>query len=220
VVLAAGRAQRMGTLKQTLPWPPAVETHISNLESQASRTQPAPLHHRSTIIACAFDAIAPFCDRMFVVVGAHADDVLAALGDRAFTRVDADSDDEMLASIRAGLHAVLAHRHSDLPFDAVLLQPADCPNVVRATIEALLAAWRSDPDVALMPEYHGRGGHPALIPRRLLSTILNHQGDGGLRQFWIDHASARRRLAVGDPRCVGDLDTPEEYQAAWRGRQG
>jgi len=80
-----------------------------------------------------------------------------------------------------------------------------------------------------MPEYNGKGGHPALIPmdiaRRILQwaradgTPATARGQGGLRQFWIDHPELHRRLPVNDPSCVVDLDSPEAYQAAISGQQ-
>jgi len=215
LVLAAGRGRRMGALKQTLPWPP------SHLKPEAP--------HQSTVIASAFDAIAPFCQRLFVVVGGDAAAIVAALGDRSFVRVNADSDDEMFASIRAGFRAVLAD--ADAGFDALLLQPGDHPGVARCTIEALLAEFQRDKSRAVMPEHRGKGGHPALIPRSLLQPILDSGdamkgaggggggGSGGLRQFWLDHPETRQRLAVDDPLCVSDLDTPADYAKSLRRKE-
>ena len=80
-----------------------------------------------------------------------------------------------------------------------------------------------------MPEHNGKGGHPALIPMDIARRILQRVrvdgtpatafGEGGLRQFWIDHPGLHRRLPVDDPSCVVDLDSPEAYQAAISGRQ-
>ena len=196
VVIAAGRAQRMGALKQTLPWPP----HTADA---------------STIVSCAFDAIAPFCAHMFVVVGRDAEAVLEALRERTFTREDADSDAEMFASIRAGLHAVIAQSNAS-DVNAVLLQPGDHPGVARSTVHAMIAAQRQHPGVAIMPEYRRRGGHPALIPHSLIPHLLAFAGAGGLRQFWLEHPDIVLRLPVDDPSSVIDLDTMDDYQAAWR----
>jgi molybdenum cofactor cytidylyltransferase len=201
----------MGALKQTLPWPPG-----------------APAG-RATIISSAFDAIAPFCQGMLVVVGSDAGPVLAALDHRRFTRVNADSDDEMFASIRAALRALSASEaepEARSRVDAVLLQPGDHPGVARETIESLLHAFERDDSKAVLPEYRGKGGHPALIPRTLFERILSfgaggHPGGdgGGLRQFWIENPEARTRLAVDDQTCVVDLDTRADYDKSMPGNE-
>jgi molybdenum cofactor cytidylyltransferase len=210
VLLAAGRSRRMGSLKQVLPWPPMRDGAIA-----------APA---TTVVASAFDGIAPFCDRMFIALGRDRAAVTAALGARRFTPVEADSDDEMFASIRAGLRAIVDHEHAaHSTLEAVLLQPGDHPGVARSTIECLLAAWRVDRAMAVMPEYRGKGGHPALIPRALLPQVLGWSdgqggGAGGLRQFWVEHPWLRSRLAVDDRLCTVDLDTPDDYEAAFAAR--
>lgn len=194
LVLAAGRSRRMGRLKQTLSWGDA----------------------GSTIIASAFDAIAPHCDRMSIVMGAD-EDALAisdALSPREFARIDSDPDAEMIDSLSVGLITVFDQFPN---IAAVLLQPGDHPGVASATIRALLEAFGKSPDLAIIPEHRGKGGHPALIPSTVARLIVDWRqrgGEGGLRQLWIDHPQWRRRLAVDDPLCVVDLDTPDEYQQA------
>jgi CTP:molybdopterin cytidylyltransferase MocA len=202
----------MGSLKQTLPWP-----------ARGAGAGEAP---SSTVIAASFDTIAPFCERMFVVVGADAEAVVAALEHRTFTPVHSDSDRPMLDSVCAGLRAIM-DVNVEGAFEAVLLQPCDHPVAAARTIETLLAAHRREPDLALMPEYNGKGGHPALIPMTVSRQLLQwaHRDsqpdaaprEGGLRQFWIDHPEMRRRLPVDDPSCVVDLNSPEAYQAAISG---
>ncbi len=197
----------MGTLKQTLPWPQVASPSETVDQSRATTT--------STIISSAFDAIAPFCDRVFVVVGRDAEAVLGALSERSFTRVDVDSDDEMFASIRAGLSAIVtSERQRSTPFDAILLQPGDHPGVARTTVQSLFASLEREPTRAVMPEHGGKGGHPALLPRSLIDQILAYTGAGGLRRFWIDHPGWRVRVTVDDPQCVIDLDTPVAYSQA------
>jgi molybdenum cofactor cytidylyltransferase len=210
LVLAAGRSQRMGALKQTLPWP--------------ANHRPSEARSSATIVSCAYDSIASFCHRMFVVVGLDAPVVLADLegdrrnGARSFTRVDGDSDEEMFASIRIGLTAIVAHESSageTQPFDGVLVHPGDHPGAARSTIEALRQEFlQADAAKAVMPEHRGKGGHPVLVPRAMFDALIEHHGSGGLRQFWLDHPGSCTRLAVDDPLCVLDLNTPAAYRRA------
>jgi molybdenum cofactor cytidylyltransferase len=198
LILAAGRSRRMGVLKQTLPWPGA---------GTAAQT---------TLVAAAFDVIASHVDRMFVAVGTDEAAVLTALGPRVFTTVRVASNAEMYESIRAGLRASTATGEaSAVACDGVLLQPGDHPTVARETVEQLLRSFVEDPRRAYMPAYRGAGGHPVVVPRSLISEILEYPGRGGLRQIWIDHPDWHKRIAVDDPWCVLDVDTPEAYSRGW-----
>ena len=191
VLLAAGRSTRMGRPKQLLSWPP-------------NSPEAKPL------VAAAFDAIARVCDEMVVVVGHQADEILAALGARAFHRTNGNPKSELFSSIRLGLAMA---RHLDA-FAAVLLQPADHPDVRCETLEALVTAANAHPDRAVMPQFRGRGGHPVLIPPPVAQLICGYAGMGGLRQFWLDYPELCLRLPVDDPGVVFDIDTPTDYDAS------
>jgi molybdenum cofactor cytidylyltransferase len=189
VLLAAGRSMRMGRPKQLLPWPPE------------SGKQP--------MVAAAFDAIAPACCAMVVVIGHEAEGVVAVLGERAFEAVRVDPAAEMLTSVKAGLAAACSMH----PTADVLLHLADHPAVKRDTLECLIRTSAEQPNRAVMPEFDGRGGHPVVIPAGLVSSILDFQAAGGLRQFWLDHAERCVRLPVDDPGVVLDIDTPSDYES-------
>jgi CTP:molybdopterin cytidylyltransferase MocA len=190
VLLAAGRSTRMGRPKQLLPWP--------------------PVNGERPLVAAAFDAIAPACCAMVVVVGHEADGVLTALGERMFQSVRVDPDAEMLSSVKVGLAAARAiHPTAD-----ILLHPADHPEVSRDTVESLVRTSAEQPDRAVMPEYEGQGGHPVVIPAEMVSSILDFADGGGLRQFWLNHADRCVRLSVDDRGVILDLDVPSDYRAS------
>jgi CTP:molybdopterin cytidylyltransferase MocA len=191
VLLAAGRSTRMGRPKQLLSWPP-----------DSPDAKP--------LVAAAFDAIAPVCDEMVVVVGHEANAVIAALGERKFGAVAVDSGAEMIASVKVGLSVA---RGND-PTAAVLLHPADHPEVRRETLDLLIRIAGEQPNLAVMPTFGGTGGHPVLIPAELAVDIVSFEGEGGLRQFWIDHAAECLRLRVEDMSVVVDIDTPADYTRA------
>jgi CTP:molybdopterin cytidylyltransferase MocA len=188
VLLAAGRGRRMATLKQLLPW------------QVGSDARP--------LVAVAFDALASACDSMIVVVGVSDQKaVVAALGGRGFTIATVESDREMFESVKAGLHLALQLRDAS----EILLHPADHPIVHLATVNALRAAARESPEVAIMPEVEAKGGHPVLIPIALVERIIAWRGTGGLRAFWEEHPSLCRRIATDDKTVVFDIDTPDDY---------
>jgi CTP:molybdopterin cytidylyltransferase MocA len=195
ILLAAGRGRRMGGSKQLLLWP-------------ADKGD-------KPLVAAAFDAVAGVCDHMIVVLGHEADAVAAALGDRMFHPAESDADAEMFESIRIGLRAA---QQIDPAADA-LLHPADHPEVAPATLSRLIDALNRESDRAVMPEHDGRGGHPVLIPSGLTENLLHCSGEGGLRQYWIDHPEQCARLVVDDASVVRDLDTPEDLERDKRNRR-
>ena len=176
VLLAAGRGSRMGQTKQLLPW------------------------GDGTVVEASFDAIAPFCDAMTVVVGADKEKIIEALGVRKFTCIKSDPDSEQLTSIELGLSKATGD---------VLLHLADHPLVPSEVIPMIISAFS---DKAIIPTSDGKGGHPVLIPQNVVAQIRGWNGEGGLRQFWEEHPQFVERLPIENAQdMLIDLDTPEDY---------
>ena len=197
VLLAAGRSRRMGTPKQLLPVP----------DTTGRGAVP--------MVVRAFDLLARICDERIVVVTGHdAANVIAALAGRKFTQATSDPDADMFHSVRLGFSRLL---DAFPDADRVWLHLADHPFVRADTIGLLATHFETHTArTAILPLYAGRGGHPALIPRDLLPAIINWQGDGGLRSFWLQHPAHATRINVDDPGVVHDLDTPRDYDDAVR----
>ncbi|MDP7009026.1 MAG: nucleotidyltransferase family protein [Phycisphaerales bacterium] len=176
VLLAAGRGSRMGQTKQLLPW------------------------GEGTVIEASFDAIAPFCDSMVVVLGADKERIIEALGERTFTFVESDPDAEQLSSIKLGLEETIGD---------VLLHLADHPVAPEKVVKSIISTHG---DRAIIPTSGGKGGHPVFIPRKLVELIVGFQGSGGLRYFWEEHPELVTRLPIENSQeMLIDLDTPEDY---------
>lgn len=189
-LLAAGRSRRMGRPKQLLPWPPG---SIGG----------------ATVASASYDLLASRCDAMLVVLGHEAGAVRAALGSRDAAFIETDPEAPMFESIRAALRWSMVHQ----PGRSLMLHPADHPAVRIDTVSKLLDAFREHREsMAVMPEYGGRGGHPALMPARLLPEIAAWSGEGGLRRFWIDHPEICVRIRIDDEAVVRDLDEPGDYK--------
>jgi molybdenum cofactor cytidylyltransferase len=183
----------MGRLKQLLPWPP---------NSPDGRP----------LVAAAFDAIARVCDEMFVVLGHEHQAVMAALAGRKFRYYAFGEPGDMFRSVRIGL--AVAPIDCNEPVESpvqLLLHLADHPLVRRDTLDALCAAADNHPLHAVMPQFRGHGGHPVLIPPNVAQLICGYDGEGGLRQFWLDHPELCQRLPVDDAGVVVDIDTQADY---------
>jgi len=193
IILAAGLSRRMGALKQVMPVP-----------GDAARRP---------MVAMAYDALAPFCARMIVVLGHQAQAVRAALDPRPFEPCDARGETEMFESAKAGLRAAMRTESRFAAGDnspSLLLLPGDHPLVRPGTISLVLRIASERPDLAVMPEHRGRGGHPVVIPRAIVPRILDWNGPGGLRAFWLAHPKLALREPVEDPGAVRDFDSPKD----------
>lgn len=184
VLLAAGRGRRMNGAKQFEPWPTPQGT--------------LPL------VCAAYDAIQTACDKMLVVLGHRASEVSELLGDRTFQRVESDPDAPMFDSIAVGLRAAQEIDKSA----AVLLHLGDHPEVAPNTLRIIIETASRDPELAVMPEYQGKGGHPVLISPTVRDQVLSANCPQGLKQFWRENPQLCQRIAVDDPCVVQDIDYP------------
>lgn len=188
LILAAGRSQRMGSSKLTLPWKDG-----------------------RTVVEAAVAALrAGGVERVLVVVGGDRQAVERALAayEVEFVENPDYAQGQMLASIQVGLRAMGEAPH------AAMLTPGDLPAIQPATVRAVAAAWTSSNDSLCVPVHDGRRGHPVLVPRRYWPDLLSLGPGDSLRTFLRLHADEIRRVEVPDAGIHVDIDTPEDYRAA------
>ena len=210
IVLAAGLSSRMGRFKLILPW--GDRTVIGQVVA--------------TLEAAGVDAI-------IVVTGHRPDEVAAALvGTSAHVAHNPNyAAGEMLSSIQAGVRALADRRGLKPPpqADESRLKPAgnalaallclgDQPQMLVATVQAVLAAGEADGwDRIIIPSYRMRAGHPILLPNWLWPEILGCTGT--LRDVMAAHRERTRFLVVDTPTILADLDRPEDYEAGMPKRE-
>ena len=208
VLLAAGRSARMGRTKQVMAW------GNDDAEAQASSGTAS-----KTVVEASFDVIAPHCAEIIVVVGHDAPAVVAALAPRRFEIVISDPEAEMLHSMRLGL--IEAQRIGE--GRGVILHLADVPGLAPEIVQMLVEKATTNPARAVMPEFRGAGGHPVVIPSKLIHPIVTWKGEGGLREFWRQRPGDVLRLPVdgmaGGAGVTQDLDEPGDVEAAQRSLQ-
>ena len=180
VVLAAGRASRMGSNKL-----------VAELggEPIVRRTVRAVLGSRARPVV--------------VVTGHEAEQVHRALAglDVRFVH-NPDHAAGMSTSLRAGIAAAGAA-------EAALICLADMPTLESRHFDLVIDAFRSgDPDEIIVPTYDRKRGNPVLWPRSYFSEIAALSGDVGARALIDHHADHVRLLAIDDPAILVDVDTP------------
>jgi molybdenum cofactor cytidylyltransferase len=184
IVLAAGRASRMGSNKllAELDGAPIVRRTVEAV--LASRARP-----------------------VVVVTGHEADAVRGALAGLDVTFVHNPSYAEgMSTSLRAGIAAAGA-------VDAALVCLGDMPRLTARAIDAVIAAHRDDEtndpsETIVVPTFDRKRGNPVLWPRRYFAEIAALTGDVGARALIDRHAEHVAFVPLDDPAILIDVDTP------------
>ena len=118
----------------------------------------------------------------------------------------------MFSSVLAGVKA--------LPqgIDAFFMLPADTPLIKPATYRALTQAFQASPSPVdlVYPTFRGARGHPPLISRSLVGSIIGWGGAGGLRGMFEECAVRFLDVPTGDRSVLLDMDTPDDYAAMKR----
>ncbi len=188
VVLAAGRASRMGTQKL-----------VAELDGE-------PLV-RSVVRA----ALASSARPVVVVTGHEAAAVRGALAGLDVALVhNPDFADGMSTSLRAGVAAVAALAE----VDAALICLGDMPRLAAPHLDAVIAAARAADDATIIvPTCERKRGNPVLWPRRYFAEIAALSGDVGARALLERHAEHVALVAIDDPAILVDVDTPAALAA-------
>lgn len=197
IILSAGQARRMGTLKQLLPWQggqTVLDTVIKNT------------------LACP-DIDGP----VILVLGAGAQAIRPALAPVSDSRLyiveNSDWPQGMLSSIKAGL----GHLPPDCQGFMLIL--GDQPLVSCQVISALAAHFKAGSAPLIIPTFDGRRGHPVVVHRRFLPEIQSLTGDVGLRELVNRYGQQVCYFEVGNQGILIDLDCPGDY-AKYRPQAG
>ena len=179
ILLAAGKASRMGKLKQLMPF------------------------GQSTIVEQAIDnLLRSAVDEVIVVVGYRAEEVIKTIGTRSVKLVvNPDYEHGMSTSIIAGLKAV------DSQAQAVMLALGDQPLIDSQAIDRLIDEFSHHDKGIAIPTYRGRRGHPIIFAEKYREKLLKLKGDIGGRQIIKDHPEDILEVAVSCKGIIIDIDT-------------
>jgi molybdenum cofactor cytidylyltransferase len=188
IILAAGRASRMGSCKPALPLGPT---------SALQRLVGAALQAGVEDI---------------VVVTGHTPQALSAMLDALPVRSvhNAGYDAGMFSSVLVGVKA--------LPADvrAFFILPADYPLVRSQVFSRLLAAFEEGIGDIVHPTCCGRRGHPPLLSGRYRAALLSSAVEGDLASFLGRHAEDTAEVEVKDLSILMDMDTEDDYRRLCR----
>jgi CTP:molybdopterin cytidylyltransferase MocA len=187
VVLAGGASDRMGVPKALLRL--SVSPPRLLLDDQIARLRAAGCETIACVLGADAAAIEP-------ALGAPSRAVAVSLCRNAQWRLGPFS------SLQVGLAAL------DPCPRGVLLLPVDVPGVSPELMARLVPEAPEEVD-AVVPVHAGRGGHPVWLAASLVERILGESADARLDRLLAQVAV--RRVAVADPRVLGNINTPEEW---------
>ncbi|MBL8211896.1 MAG: nucleotidyltransferase family protein [Bryobacterales bacterium] len=183
VILAAGESRRMGRVKALLPY------------------------RGGTILSELIGAFAAVATPVIVVTGYHGEVIGPhAEGCGAQVAHNAHPERGMLSSLQTGLAALPASA------DAFFFTPVDYPAIQGATIAALAALLRGQPEaMAAIPRMEGRRGHPVLCRREVAARFLALPESGQAKDVIHDLVPRTAYLDCADSGILMDVDDPAAY---------
>jgi molybdenum cofactor cytidylyltransferase len=185
IILAAGKASRMGKPKQLLTY------QGSSLISHAIK-----------------GAINSNCKPVVVILGAYAEKIKPQI-DKLPVQIRENPywKTGMSSSIHVGIAAIT---QSNYNLDAVIIALADQPLISEAVFNQLIQSYQETRKIIIASTYNDVVGVPALFNRPLFSELTNLEGDKGAKALMRKYQDEVLNIAI--PEAAIDIDTPDDYE--------
>ena len=170
---------------------------------------PAGAYAGTPVAAAAARTLRACVPRVIAVVAPARDDAqrrlhLLLAAEDCELAINERADDGIGTSIACGVAAAADAR-------GWLIALADMPAIAASTINAVAAAL-ADGAMTAAPFVGARRGHPVGFAQPLRGELVRLTGDQGARSILC--AWPPLAVAVDDPGCLLDLDTPADFAAA------
>lgn len=185
VILAAGRAERMGEQKLFLPLggKPVLQWVLeSALASDLDE------------VICVTRDLGPVRRQ------------IAVSDERLFWLLNYAADRGQSTSVIAGLWA--AHPDSD----GVMFMVGDQPLISKELINSLIEKFDDCSDLIVAPKFNGEARNPVLFPRKLFPQLLKLTGDRGGRTLLEKYRKKTTLVEWQEELPFLDIDQPEDYE--------
>jgi CTP:molybdopterin cytidylyltransferase MocA len=90
----------------------------------------------------------------------------------------------------------------------------DHPFVKKETYQVLVRASQRFPERIIIPTHHDRRGHPVLVPREVITEIIDAADGMTLRDIMKKHNNLVLEQAVDDAGILKDIDTETDLKSA------
>ncbi len=185
LVLAAGQSSRMGADKALLMY-----NGRTFLETITLTLKEAGIQH------------------VVAVLGHHAEEIRQSIN-LATVEVVVNQDYRrgQTSSLQAGLR-VLGEANPD----GIIMCLVDHPAIAADTIRKLIQSFTSTGKPVVIPQFHGKHGHPVLVGRELFTELLALGPDQGADSVIHKYRDWSEFVEVSDPGILLDVDDPEGYR--------
>jgi len=190
LVLAAGESNRMGALKQILPFADStiLETTVNNL----IKTELLDGEIR-IILGAKAEKIYP-----------HIKDII---NEKIRVLVNEDYKTGMLSSIKRGL------KDLDSDTEHILITLADKPMIAPETYNLIIQKYLEGSKKIIVPVYDDVRGHPVIVSGELVPQIKKFKNSRfGLRNLTKKHPEQVLYFPVDDENIIRDIDYFDEYK--------
>jgi len=160
----------------------------------------------STIIENSITNALNVCDRLIIVTGYRAEELssLVKRPPKVLTIENRNFKRGMFSSIQTGAALVGT--------EWFFITMGDMPDITENIYKILLEArdiGSKDFDI-IRPMYQGRRGHPVLMHKRTLQTIIREPVSSEMKKVLLHHRVLDIEMNI--PQTFRDIDTPEEYK--------
>jgi molybdenum cofactor cytidylyltransferase len=188
IILAAGESNRMGAVKQNLPWKKT--TLLGHVIEQGSASN---------------------IDEVFVVVGANAKSVINKISGYDITIIrNGNWQSGMGTSIAC---AMQNFDEKSLHFDAVIITLSDQPLIDSKHYNVLIDSIFKNNKTIISTQINNRAGVPAIFASKHFNALSKLDKDYGARKILSSNSEEILTINIGDNTV--DIDTMDSYKSLY-----
>ena len=185
IILAAGKASRMGKPKQLLDF-----------------------QGNSFVYRAAKAGLNSVCQPVVVVLGAYLEQVIPQIEKLPIQIVENHNwETGMSASIRAGIVTIIKTNPS---LDGVIIALADQPLISEINFNRLVASFQHTENLIIASAYSNILGVPALFHCHLFLELMSLEGDRGAKALMRKYQ--QKLSSISMPEAGIDIDTQDDYE--------
>ncbi|SFD17037.1 nucleotidyltransferase family protein [Algibacter pectinivorans] len=193
VILAAGKATRMGSVKQLLPY-----KGTTLLQHVIKQVEVSDVNY----ISC--------------VLGANFQVLKHTLTNHSVTVID---NQKWELGLSSSISVAVTHLKTLQPLpEGVLFLLADQPHVDSDYINKIINCFKNNNGKIVASNYANGHGVPALFPAVYYDALLNLKGDKGAKLFLVNHKERVISIKTSSEDVLFDVDTPKDYNKLVKGK--
>ncbi|HEY1232391.1 MAG TPA: nucleotidyltransferase family protein [Candidatus Binatia bacterium] len=186
VVLSAGESSRMGRPKALLPIDG--QTFIEKIVAALKQAK---------------------LEKIIVILGHNAPELEAKI---AHLTVDILINADYKRGQLSSLQLAVRYLQADLDCNGILVHLVDHPYLDAALVEEMIRRFDESKSKIVVPNFHGKRGHPVIFSRELFPELLSAPMDQGAKTVVNAHRAETLEIDTEEEGIAVDIDTPELYQ--------